>query len=99
MTSLPVAAARGSRLIRRLTMASLTLTLVAMLLGLLFIFHTNGGTVFLFSAVAPVLVLLAVAMFLIILALEFRQAHRLFSIERHPGGSTIFRQGGSAYLF
>jgi CRP-like cAMP-binding protein len=89
----PVPRATGSRIVRRLTLVSLTLTLVAMLLGLLFIFHTDGGTLFLFSAVAPVLVFAAVIMFLVTLVLEFRQAHKLFSIERYPEGSTIFRQG------
>jgi len=83
----------GSVVVRRLTLASLTLTLTACLLGLLFVVRTNGGTLFLFSVGAPVLVLAAVVMFLITVMLEYRQAHRLFSIERYPRGVTIFRKG------
>jgi CRP-like cAMP-binding protein len=73
--------------------ASLLLTLIALLLGLLFVFRANGGTLFLFSAVAPVLVLVAIAIYLGTVIFEFRQTHKLFSVERYPAGSTIFRQG------
>ena len=78
---------------RRLTMTSLALTLVALLLGLQFVYRTTGGSLFLFSAVAPILVISAIGIFLWTVIFEFRQAHKLFTIERFPEGATIFRQG------
>jgi len=88
-----LAAPRSTGGVRRLTITSLLLTLIALLLGLLFVFRANGGTLFLFSAVAPVLVSVAIAIYLGTLIFEFRQTHKLFSVERYPTGSTIFRQG------
>jgi len=85
--------ARGSDWIRRLSITSLVLTLVALLLGLQFVYRTTGGTLFLFSAVAPVLVLVAIIIFLWTVIFEFRQAHRLFFVEHYPAEATIFREG------
>lgn len=87
---------RPSRTIRILSMVSLSLTLVAMLSGLFFVHRTTGGTLFLFSLLAPIFVLTAIAMFVAIQILEFRQRHKLFQIETYPAGSTIFRQGDPA---
>ena len=87
---------RHSLIVRWLSVAALVLTLLAMLSGLLFVHHTSGGTVFLFSVFAPVFVGVAIAIFVGIQILEFRQRHRLFSIETYPAGSTIFRQGDPA---
>jgi len=81
---------------RRMTITSLALTLVALLLGLQFVYRTNGGTLFLFSAVAPILVITAIALFLWTTLIEFRQAHKLFSVEHFPAGTIVFRQGDPA---
>lgn len=78
---------------RRLTMTSLALTLVALLLGLQFVFRTTGGTLFLFSAVAPLFVISAIVIFLWTVFVEYQQAHKLFSVESFPANTTIFRQG------
>ena len=77
----------------RLRITSLALTLVALLIGLQFVYRTTGGTLFLFSAVAPVLVFTAIVMFAWTVFFEFRQAHKLFSVESYPEGATIFQQG------
>lgn len=74
-------------------MTSLALTLVALLLGLQFVYRTTGGTLFLFSTLAPVFVISAIALFLWTVFIEFRQAHKLFTIEHFPEAATIFRQG------
>jgi len=93
MSDPPGVSAKRTDWIRRLTITSLALTLVALLLGLQFVYRTTGGTLFLFSAVAPVFVISAIAMFLWTVIFEFRQAHKLFTIENFPEGTTIFRQG------
>jgi len=88
-----VSVVRRADWIRRLTITSLVLTLVALLLGLQFVYRTTGGTLFLFSAAAPVFVISAIAIFLWIVIFEFRQAHKLFTVQYFPKGTTIFRQG------
>ncbi len=87
---------RSSRTIRILSIVSLSLTLAAMLSGLLFVHRTTGGTLFLFSFVAPIFVISAIAVFVVIQVLEFRQKHKLFEIETYPDGWTVFRQGDPA---
>jgi len=88
-----VSVVRRADWIRRLTITSLALTLVALLLGLQFVYRTTGGTLFLFSAVAPVFVISAIVIFLWTVVFEFRQAHKLFTVEHFPEATTIFRQG------
>ena len=96
MSSFPGVNAKPAGWIRGLRITSLGLTLVALLLGLQFVYRTTGGTLFLFSTLAPALVIAAVIIFLWTEIWEFRRAHRLFSIERYPAGATIFRQGDPA---
>ena len=93
MSDLPGARVKRADWIQRLTITSLALTLVALLLGLQFVYRTTGGTLFLFSAVAPIFVVSAIAIFLWTVIIEFRQAHKLFTIEHFPEATTIFRQG------
>jgi len=93
MSDLPVAGTGRADWIRRLTITSLALTLVALLLGLQFVYRTTGGTLFLFSAIAPLFVISAILIFLWTVIVEFRQAHKLFSIESFPADTIIFRQG------
>lgn len=80
-------------MVRRLTIAALLFTLIALLLGLLFVYRTTGGTLFLFSAVAPVLVIAAISIFVGVSFFEYRRSHRLFFVEELPPGRAIFRQG------
>jgi CRP-like cAMP-binding protein len=67
-----------------------------MLCGLLFVHRTTGGTLFLFSFVAPIFVISAISVFVVIQVLEFKQRHKLFLIETFPAGRTVFRQGDPA---
>jgi CRP-like cAMP-binding protein len=73
--------------------ASLYLTAVALLLCLIFVGHTTGGTLFLFSTLSPALVAVSIAMVAVAIFLEYRQAHKLFMIERYAPGQMVFRQG------
>ena len=93
MSDLPGISVMRADLIRRLKITSLVLTLVALLLGLQFVYRTTGGTLFLFSAVAPIFVISAIVIFLWTVFFEYRQAHKLFTIEHFPETTTIFRQG------
>jgi len=74
-------------------LTALLLTLVALLITLQFVIKTTGGTLFLFSTIAPLLVLLSIAILTGVTAYEYHQSHKLFSIERFPAQHTIFRQG------
>ena len=80
-------------LARWLTAAALALVAVAVGLCLLFIAHTTGGTVFLFSTVSPLLTGLATAIVAGVMVWEFRRSHSLFQIERLPADAVVFREG------
>jgi len=100
MTGNATVAVRGRR-IRRWVLVALGLTLAALLLGLQFVFATTGGTLFLFSAVAPLFVAAAAAIVLGLIFDEYRKTHELFALERYPAGHVIFRQedpGDRAYF-
>jgi hypothetical protein len=83
----------GPTTVRRLTIVALVLAGAALVLCLLFVLRTSGGTVFVFSMAAPPLVALAVVLVGAAILLEYRRTHRLFLIERHPADRVIFRQG------
>lgn len=82
-----------ARIVRLMTIAALVSTALALLVELQFVLYTTGGTVFLFSTLAPVLVLLAIALVGAAILIEYRQAHKLFITERFDAGQTVFRQG------
>jgi hypothetical protein len=89
----PVGPVLTSRVSRRLLITALLLTLAALLIALRFVYSTTGGTLFLFSTGAPLLVFLSIVVVLGVLIQEYRQAHRLFSIELHQAGEMICQQG------
>lgn len=78
---------------RKALIAAQVLTLCAMALGLAFVIDTNGGTLFLFATVAPVLVILAIAIFAAVAIYRFRASHNLFEIETYKPGDIVFNQG------
>jgi hypothetical protein len=82
-----------ARTVRGMTIAALVLTGLALLVELQFVLHTTGGTVFLFSVLAPALVMVAIALVGTAIFIEYRQAHKLFITERFDVGQTVFRQG------
>jgi hypothetical protein len=87
---------RSALAARALLVVSLLLTLLALVLCLVFVVHTSGGTVFLFSVLAPLCVVAAVAIWIGVEIYEFRQRHTLFLVEHFPAGHTVFRQGDPA---
>ncbi len=83
----------GVRVIRRLEVVALCLSAAALVLCLIFVWHTTGGTLFVFSVAAPLMVLIATATVAATGIHEFRQAHRLFAVQRLGSNEVVFRQG------
>lgn len=83
----------GAGAIRWLIISALLLTLLALLIALQFVLRTTGGTLFLFSTLAPTLVLLAIAIYAGVTLHEYHRAHKLFDIQRFQPGQLVFRQG------
>jgi len=69
------------------------LVLIALALGLPFLLHTTGGSLFLFSALAPLLVFVAIGIVLWVAIDSFRKRHSLFSLESYEPDQVIIRQG------
>jgi len=69
------------------------ITLASLVLGLNFMIHTNGGTLFLFASVGPVLVFVGIVIFAGVAIYRFRATHHLFEIETFKPGEIVFRQG------
>lgn len=82
-----------SRLSRRLLIVAQLLALLALGLGLQFLWNTTGGTVFAFSTFAPVLTGAASLILIGTLIYRFRKRHSLFEREIYQPGQEIFRQG------
>jgi hypothetical protein len=77
------------------------LVLGALLLGLQFAIRTTGGTLFLFSTIAPLLVLASISIVVAHAILTFRARHRIFDFEMLQPGQIVFREGdpsGCAYF-
>ena len=83
----------GARRVRLLLVTALALTFLALLIALQFVLRTTGGTLFLFTMAAPPLVVLSIVILLVCSIDEYRQTHRLFDLEQHEAGQTIFSQG------
>jgi CRP-like cAMP-binding protein len=84
-----------------LAMLAQMLVLVALSLGLQFIVWTTGGTLFLFSAVAPLLIFAAIAIVVGLAIGDLRRRHRMFQHEVFQAGQIVFREGdpaGCAYF-
>ncbi|MCX6923599.1 MAG: cyclic nucleotide-binding domain-containing protein [Verrucomicrobia bacterium] len=78
---------------RILLLAAQSLALLALVLGLIFTLHTTGGTLFLFSSLAPVLVGLAIVILAAVAVNRYLARHRLFEIEDYEPGDIVFREG------
>jgi len=93
-TDAPAKPWRVNTAVTRATLvAAQLLALLSFLLALQFLMRTTGGTLFLFSTVAPILVLLAVVLVLGVAAYRFLRRHSLFVIENVEAGQVIFQQG------
>jgi CRP-like cAMP-binding protein len=78
---------------RALLIGAQVLALIIFILALEFMRHTTGGTLFLFSTIAPVLALLATIAVLGVALYRFSRRHSLFVIEDIEPGRLIFQQG------
>jgi CRP-like cAMP-binding protein len=78
---------------RTLLVAAQVLALVVFILALIFLKRTTGGTLFLFSTIAPVLVMLGVAAVFGVVVYRFLRRHSLFEVEDIEPGQVIFREG------
>jgi hypothetical protein len=84
-----------------LAMFAQVLVLVALGLGLQFTVWTTGGTLFLFSAVAPLLILVSITIVVGLAIGDLRKRHRMFQHEVFQPGQVVFREGdpaGCAYF-
>jgi CRP-like cAMP-binding protein len=82
-----------SAITRAILIAAQLLTLVALALGLLFVVRTTGGTLFAFSAVAPLLVLTSLAALAAVALHQYRRSHSLFDLITCAPGTVIVREG------
>ena len=78
---------------RILLIGAQLLAFLSFLLCLNFLRRTTGGTLFLFSTIAPVLALLAAAAVVGVAVYRFLRRHSLFVIEDVEPGRVIFQQG------
>jgi CRP-like cAMP-binding protein len=72
------------------------LVLIALGLGLQFVLWTTGGTLFLFSAVAPLLILVSIAIVAGLAIASFRKRHSVFHYQVFQQGQAVFREGDPA---
>jgi len=80
-------------LMRTLLVGAQLLSLVALALGLQFVVNTTGGTLFLFSALAPLLVFVSILILSGVALHRFRKRHSLFVFKTFAPGETIVREG------
>ena len=78
---------------QRLLILAQLLVLVSLATGLQFLYETTGGTLFVFSSLAPMLVGLAIVILAGVLLHQFRQRHRLFHFEEYEPGAVVFKEG------
>ena len=85
--------APDSRTAQRLLVAAQVLALVTLIFGLLFLLDTTAGSVFLFSTVSPMLIVLSLGLLFGVAIHQFRKRHSLFHLQFHEPGKIIFREG------
>lgn len=82
-----------STLTRRLLIVAQVLVLIAYATGLQFLIKTTGGTLFVFSTIAPMLIGIATVAVIGVLIYHYRRSHSLFVFESFEPGEIVFRQG------
>ncbi len=78
---------------RWLVVTAQLLTLAALALGLQFVVNTTGGTLFLFSSMGPLLVMVSSAMVLGLGVVRLRRRHSLFQAAAFGPGQVVFKEG------
>lgn len=72
------------------------LVLAALGLGFQFVFWTTGGTLFLFSTAAPLLILISIVIVAWLALADFRRRHSVFEFRTFPAGEVVYREGDPA---
>ncbi len=83
----------NSPLSKRLLIAAQVLALIVYAAALQFLIHTTGGTLFVFTTAAPVLIAVAMIMLGGVLVHHYRRSHSLFVFATFEPGQIVFRQG------
>jgi hypothetical protein len=78
---------------RWLLCAAQLMALTALGFGLQFLVNTTGGTLFLFSSMGPLLMLVSCGIVIGVAIAFFRKRHSLFDFETIEPGQIVFRQG------
>jgi Cyclic nucleotide-binding domain len=81
------------RLVRWSLIAAQVLALIAYLLGVGFLVHTNGGTLFLFSVAAPILTIIATLTLVAVALYRYLRRNSLFAFGLFEPGDIIVQQG------
>ena len=81
------------RAVRRALVGAQVLALTTYLLGLGFLVHTNGGTLFLFSVVAPILTVIATLILAGVALYRYLRRNTLFAFALFEPGDIIVEQG------
>ncbi len=72
------------------------LALLALGLGLQFVFWTSGGTLFLYSAAAPLLILISIVIVTWLALTAFRRRHSVFEFQTFHAGDVVYHRGDPA---
>jgi hypothetical protein len=83
----------GSPTERRFLILAHFMTLGGLILGLQFVIDTTGGTLFLFTSLAPLLVLGAAGVLAWVAIARFMKRHTLFDLQSFAPGQVIIQQG------
>ena len=78
---------------RWLVIVAQLMALLSLAFGLQFVLNTTGGTLFLFSAAGPMLVLVSSAIVVGLALVRLRRRHSLFDVRTFEAGESIIRQG------
>jgi cyclic nucleotide-binding protein len=84
------------RIIRSALIGAQVLALMVYLMGAGFLFHTSGGTLFLFALAAPLLILAAVLALAGVAIYRYLRRNSLFAFALFEPGDFLVRQGDQA---
>ena len=90
---MPIKFVEHTLTMRWLLIAAQLLALVAIACGLSFVVNTTGATLFLFSTVGPLLVLVSSLIVFGVGLARYRRRHSLFAMETLEAGEIVFREG------
>jgi CRP-like cAMP-binding protein len=83
----------NSRTAQGLLLGAQVLALLTLIFGLMFLLDTTAGSVFLFSTLSPLLIVISMLILIGVAIQEFRKRHSLFQVQICGPGKIIFREG------